>query len=140
LIAELDSINLASFLYRFTIGRADSSADVERYRKDRAYHATRITYQAAKGLDFAARSYASLINTGNNLREAINWSRRSLALQPDDPQFRKTLARLYYKTGQYDDAVATLEEALNEARKNNTEPDGIAEDLALMKERKYVIR
>lgn len=46
-----------------------------------------------------------LANTGGDLDEALDCSRRSLELQPEEPAFLDTLGRVYYARGDFEAAI-----------------------------------
>lgn len=75
-------------------------------------------YQEAVSLD--PRDHSSLNNLawvysiqGVHLDDGIRFSRRSLRLEPDTPQYLDTLAELYFKRGEYARAVEIIRYAVS---------------------------
>ncbi len=64
----------------------------------------------ASALNYLGYTYAEL---GNNLDEAEELIKRSLALKPDDGYITDSLGWVYYKKGEYDKAIEFLERAVS---------------------------
>jgi len=77
------------------------------------------SYQTVRNADTLERyalmlnQYAWLVaNTEGDFKSALESSKKSLELIPDDPGYLDTLARCYYATGDYEMAVASQKQAV----------------------------
>ena len=67
----------------------------------------------------------------NVLQDALRWSKRSLEIYPNNPEWTDTYANLFYKLGKKEEAIAKEEEAVQYAGKDQKK--GFEETVTKMK-------
>lgn len=99
------------------IGKVDSAQLA--HLSDVMSHPSRDRYSQA--LNDVAWGFFVKVTDKKALENALGWSKRSLEIYPDNHMYLDTYANLLYKLGQKDKAIIKETEALNIAKKANSD-------------------
>ena len=113
---SLDSLAKVDFASEQDTGRPtlDSAGNVA-FLKWFSKHRKRYERDRAQGLDFASRQFLLFgEDHPQALSDAIRWQQKAIALWPDNPRFRHTLALLLYQVGFYAQAEAEQEQVVDD--------------------------
>lgn len=103
-LAALNKQQYKDFLDPYLNGMSDSTK-IKDFNKVKAVWKTNFTNYYTSLLNLGAISFAGNIYSAKNLASAIIWSRYSLKLSPNNPEYLNTLAALYYRLGDRNNAL-----------------------------------
>jgi thiol-disulfide isomerase/thioredoxin len=87
----------------------------------------------SQSLNEAAWTYFEKVTDANALKNAVNWSKRTVELQPDNFSYLDTYANLLFKTGNKNKAIEQQTLAISLAQKSNEDTKELEETLQKMK-------
>jgi thiol-disulfide isomerase/thioredoxin len=134
-IAQKNQQALDNFMSDYRTGQQDSTTATD-FEQQKLHFSRRFTKEAARMLDLAAKNYYEYISSPQDLQQGIDWSRKSILFINDEPSYYQTLANLFSKTGQQNNAIASQETALRIARsqqRNEKEIEGYQQHLETLR-------
>lgn len=113
----------------------ESKGDKEKYAKTAEVYIPVYGKDNADALNSIAWYYYEHIDNKDQLKKALDWSKRSVELE-DSYANNDTYAALHYKLGNKQEAMKAAQKAIDIAKKNNEDAQGTEELLKKIKEMK----
>ncbi|HEY3390242.1 MAG TPA: thioredoxin family protein [Prolixibacteraceae bacterium] len=126
-IASKDKVSAQLLEKKISAGEF-AKLDSTQIAQIRAYNAHAERNLISLSLNEIAWTVFLNVSDKKALQEALNWSKRSRELSPDNSGYLDTYANLLYKLGRKEEAITCEKEALGYDAKANKEPNSIMVD------------